>query len=242
MQTDRDAEIVAWIGRLGAAGAEHVMLRFEIGRRVAYSRLNSLTRDGLLEHHAVLHGRPGMYTATSSGLRWQGLGRLHVCTVRPGGFEHAWQVAGVAVELRRAMADWDLLSERDVRSIESDHDELLASAHVGSVGERPVLHRPDLALISPEGRVVPIEIELSAKSVSRLAAICRGWTRARHAHTVYYLATPGPGRAVQRAIDATGATHRIRVLAMNDIPLLVAEQSKDQPALTRAHHPTEAYR
>ncbi len=28
MHTERDAEIVAWVGRLGAAGAEHVMERF----------------------------------------------------------------------------------------------------------------------------------------------------------------------------------------------------------------------
>ena len=27
MQTEKDAEIVGWIGRVGAAGAEHVMRR-----------------------------------------------------------------------------------------------------------------------------------------------------------------------------------------------------------------------
>ena len=31
MQTRRDAEIVDWVGRLGAAGAEHVMGRFDMG-------------------------------------------------------------------------------------------------------------------------------------------------------------------------------------------------------------------
>jgi hypothetical protein len=30
MQTKKDAEIVGWIGRIGAAGAEHVMARFEM--------------------------------------------------------------------------------------------------------------------------------------------------------------------------------------------------------------------
>jgi hypothetical protein len=35
MQTHRDAEIVDWIGRLGAAGAEHVMSRFSLSRSVA---------------------------------------------------------------------------------------------------------------------------------------------------------------------------------------------------------------
>jgi hypothetical protein len=31
MQTEKDAEIVGWIGRVGAAGAEHVMARLETG-------------------------------------------------------------------------------------------------------------------------------------------------------------------------------------------------------------------
>lgn len=32
MQTHRDAEIVGWLGRIGAASAEHVMARFQMGR------------------------------------------------------------------------------------------------------------------------------------------------------------------------------------------------------------------
>jgi hypothetical protein len=32
MHTGRDAEIVDWIGRLGAAGAEHVIGRFAMSR------------------------------------------------------------------------------------------------------------------------------------------------------------------------------------------------------------------
>jgi hypothetical protein len=42
MQTEKDAEIVGWVGRVGAAGAEHVMERFAMGRSWAYARLASL--------------------------------------------------------------------------------------------------------------------------------------------------------------------------------------------------------
>lgn len=78
MQTDRDAKIVHWIGSFGAAGAEHVMRQFAMSRSATYQRLSSLTRDGLLEHHAVLYGRAGMYCATRTGLRWQGISHLGV--------------------------------------------------------------------------------------------------------------------------------------------------------------------
>jgi hypothetical protein len=222
MQTARDAEIVAWIGRLGAAGAEHVMGRFGMSRSMAYHRLSLLTKDRLLEHNAVLYGRSGMYTATREGLRWRGIDRLGVYRVGPGAFEHAWQVARVAVELHQAMPGWGVLSEREVRSVESDGEGLFASAQVGG-GERRGVHRPDLVLFSPDGDVVAVEVELSIKSASRLAAICRGWARARHVDGVCYLAAPGPARAVERAVSVTRVADRVRVFGLDDVGSLAAE-------------------
>jgi hypothetical protein len=224
MQTERDSEIVSWIGGLGAAGAQHIMSEFGMSRSIAYQRLNSLTRDGLLEHHKVLYGRPGMYTATLAGLRWKGIGHLGVFSVRPGSFEHAWQVAQTATDLGRAMPDWDLISERQLRSAENEYGTLVASIQVGKATANAKLHRPDLVLTPKRSLPVPIEVELSTKSASRLAAICRGWARARHINTVYYLAAPGPGRAVARAVRSTNAGERIRILDLDDIPTLANEQ------------------
>ncbi len=224
MQTERDSQIVSWVGGLGAAGAEHVMSEFGMSRSIAYQRLNSLTRDGLLEHHTVLYGRPGMYTATLAGLRWKGIGHLGTFSVRPGSFEHAWQVAQTAVGLGRAMPDWDVMSERQLRSAESEFGKLVASIQVGKATTGAKLHRPDLVLTCKRGLVIPIEVELSTKAASRLAAICRGWARARHINSVYYLAAPGPARAVARAIHATNTGERIRILDLDDIPTLANEQ------------------
>jgi len=86
VQTERDAEIVDWVGRLGAAGAEHAMARFGMGRSWAYARLNRLVEDGLLEQRQLLHRQPGLYVATSEGLRWCGLQRLGVHRLSVGGF------------------------------------------------------------------------------------------------------------------------------------------------------------
>lgn len=231
MQTDRDAQIVYWIGSLGAAGAEHVMRQFQMSRSVTYQRLHSLARDGLLEHHAVLYGRPGMYCATIAGLRWQGLGHLGACRVRPGAFEHAWQVAQAAVELHDGLSGWEVISERMIRSIEAYTGEPLASAQIDHTGERSTLHRPDLALISSDAEILAsIEIELSIKSAARLTTICRGWARARHVNSVYYLAAAGPGRAVKRAAKAAHATDHISVLDLDQVHLLAAELCQRQEA------------
>jgi hypothetical protein len=222
MQTCRDAQIVAWLGGIGAAGAVHVRERFGMGRTMAYRRLSSLTAAGLVEHRAVLCGWPCVYSATARGLRWQDLERLSVFVVRPGGFEHAWQVASVAVALHRQLPGWRVLSEREVKAFEVGEGRLLGSARVGSIGSTPMLHRPDLAVISPSGRVVAVEVELSVKAPPRLVRICRGWARARHLSHVYYLAAPAAGRAVRRAVESVKAQDRVSVLSVEDVASLAA--------------------
>jgi hypothetical protein len=235
MQTEKDAEIVGWIGRIGAAGAEHVMARFTMGQSWAYARLGRLVWDGLLEQKSLLYRKPGLYIATAHGLRSGGLERLGLYRVSSGGFEHAQEVASAAVALHRGFRGWELLSERELRVAEGDRAELVASARLGELpGGRPALHRPDLALISPEGRALAVEIELSIKAPRRLAAICRGWARARHVGHVYYLAESAPARAVSRAIAETRAEDRITVLPLADTTSLIEaerEEASDAPVL-----------
>lgn len=222
MQTEKDAEIVGWVGRVGAAGAEHVMARFGMGRSWAYARLSRLVADGLLEQKTLLYRKPGLYVASAEGLRWCGLQRLGLYRVGAGGFQHAQEVATAAVALDAGLPGWEIVSEREIRAAESDTGELLASVRVGELpGGRPALHRPDLAIISSEGRALAVEVELSVKAPRRLAGICRGYARARHVDRVYYLAAPAPARAVNRAVAETRAQDRIVVLALGDVESLV---------------------
>jgi hypothetical protein len=222
MQTEKDAEIVGWVGRVGAAGAEDVMARFGMGRSWAYARLGRLVVEGLLEQRTLLYRQPGLYVASAEGLRWCGLERLGVYRVGPGGFQHAQQVATTAVAVHAGLPGWEVLSEREIRAVESEQGELVASVRVGELpGGRPALHRPDLALVSPGGRVVAVEVELSVKAPRRLAAICRGYARARHVERVYYLAASAAGRAVGRAVMETRAGDRVVVLALGDTSVLV---------------------
>jgi hypothetical protein len=228
MHTEMDAEIVDWIGRVGAAGAEHVMGRFEMSRSCAYEHLSRLVWDGLLEQKVLLYRKPGLYVATVEGLRRGGLERLVTYRVSSGGFEHAQEVASAAVALHAGLPGWELLSERELRVEEGDRAELVASARLGELpGGRPALHRPDLALISPEGRTLAVEIELSIKAPRRLGAICRGWARARHVSHIYYLAESGPARAVNRAIAETRAEDRITVLPLRDAASLIDAEREE---------------
>ena len=215
MQATLDSEIVSWIGKLGAAGANHVVAHFALGRSSAYQRLATLVRRRLLVQHLLLYGRPALYVATRRALRWRGLDGLGPCRISAGRFEHAWQIADAAVALTTGLPDWMLLSDREILWHERQRHELLASARVGSRGGGSMaLHRPDLALISPQGRVVTIEIELTVKKPSSLVAICGGWARARHVDAVYYLASSPAARAVSRAAQKTRAEDRLKILPL----------------------------
>lgn len=222
--TDRDSQIVSWLGRIGAAGAQHVSERFSMCRSLGYIRLAELTADGLLEHRRVLHGRPGVYTTTRRGLRWQGLSHLPVFQASPGGFEHAWQMASTAVALYRELPDWELLAERELRRLHDKDRQVVAWARVGAVGAQPAYHRPDFALISPSKRLVIVEVELTPKDPRRLVRICRGWTRARHVEHVYYLATKSAAAAVTRAVEAVRGGEEITVLELGDVSRLAERE------------------
>jgi hypothetical protein len=218
MQTERDGEIVRWLGQIGAASAENVMARFGMGRSWAYGRLSRLVGDGLLEGKTLLHRQPGLYIATAEGLRWTRQERLGVYRVSAGGFAHAAELANVAVQFFLALPEWDQMSERELRVAERDEGKLIASVKLGELpGGRRALHRPDLALIGGGGHVLAIEVELSVKAPRRLQAICRAYARARHLAHVYYLATPPVQRAVSRAVAGLRAEDRITILALDDV-------------------------
>jgi hypothetical protein len=234
MQTEKDAGIVGWIGRLGAADAEHVMDRFAMGRSWTYARLSRLVKDGLLEQRTLLYRQPGLYLATADGLRWRGLQRARCLQGQPQRVSARPGVATAAVALHRVLpAGWEVLSEREICVQESDQGELIASARLGELpGGRPALHRPDLALITPGGSAVAVEVELSVKAPRRLAAICRAWARARHISGVCYLAPPAVARAVERAVAETRSEDRIVVPAVaGSIPVAHPRRPVDRRVL-----------
>lgn len=216
MQTERDAAIIDWVGRIGAAGAEHVMYRFGMGRTAVYTRFRRQIELGAIEEHRVLYHQPGLYVATSDGLRGRGLSRLGVYKVSPGGFVHAREVAAAAASLHFALPGLRVLAERELRLDESDEGRLLGSVKMGELaGGVPALHRPDLVFAAAD-RTLAVEVELSVKAPKRLQRICISYARARHVDHVYYLAAPAAARAVTRAVAETRSQDRITVLALAD--------------------------
>ena len=229
MRTVTDAEIVGWIGRLGAVGVEHVATGFEMERGVARERLVCLQKAGVLGSAERRDDRRSLYWASTAGLSECGLDRLGSWPYVLQGFDHAWQTAQVAVELMRGLPEWGVLSAREIAAIEADSGEPFASVRIGEAGHR-MAHLPALVLCSPLARVVPVEVEPRLGTASSLLSVCRGWARARHVSRVYWLAQVGPGLAVHRAVRDARASDRVTVLELDDVSLLVASECAREDA------------
>lgn len=207
----RDWEIVRWIGRMGAVTLDQVRVRFLLGRTAAYRRVAVCANAGLLDRVETLRGQPSLIRATKAGLQFTGLD-LRTAQVRPEHVGH-WIACGeIALDLEQEFDRAAVLSEREIRSVEAELTQPVASA---VVGERPdgleIRHRPDLAVRDSNGTVA-IEVELTPKAPRRLEAIVRGWRRARWVSATRYYASPGATFAgVARAVEATHAEKRIEV-------------------------------
>lgn len=210
----RDWEIVLWVARIGAVTVGQLRARFKLGRTVAYRRIAACMAAGLLERIETLRGQPALIRSTRRGLRFTGLG-LRTAEIRPDLVGHWIACGDVALVLEAEFGQGAILSEREIRALETDERRAVASA---VLGERPdgseILHRADLAVCA-EGEVVAIEVELTPKAPQRLEAIVRAWRRSRTVAGVRYYAWPGAvAIGVERAIARTHADARIEVRAL----------------------------
>jgi hypothetical protein len=212
--------VVEWIGRLGAAAAADVMVRFRMGRTATYRRLAALVDAGLLATERLLYGQPALYVATREGLAWARLERLDPCRVGVGSARHFALCARLAVALERTEPGYRVWSEREVRAAELEAGESVASAELGRLPDgRPRLRRADLVL-TPYGqngrRPVAVEVELAVKWARRLEAICRAWARCRLVDHVRYYASPAAARAVTRAVERVEAHDVIEIYSLDE--------------------------
>lgn len=205
-RTNRDREIVRYVGRHGVVAISHVMAALRMGRTAAYRRVAVLIEAGYLSRLSLLHAEPSLICATRAGLRYAGLG-LSPAALSPGSVGHWLCCASTAQLLAEEFGAERILTERELAMWERIEAKPIASARLG---ERR-LHRPDLAVLGEAGTLA-IEVELSAKAPRRLEAIMRGWRRASWVAGVrYYCAAGAARRAVERAILKTHSGERVSI-------------------------------
>lgn len=198
--SQRDLEVLEFIGRLGLVPRDAVAHWAATSRTVTYERERRLLAADLIV-------RSGFGTdlrllaPTSLGLRACGRSDLRPPRHSPATLRHEALTARLAARIERGGER--LLSEREILARERAEGDQLLSASLG----RGRVHRADLIRLDASGTPAEaIEVELTNKGAVRLDALLRAWHWAvaeRRLQRVVYHCSPQTKRFVEQAIERT---------------------------------------
>jgi len=212
--------LLRWTAGMGAVTAESLALRRRASVASAQAMLTAAARAKQLVRHRPLADRPALYTITRLGLRAAALDGVEPCRVSATSAQHMIACAHVAAALELRYPGQLVIGERELGKREREAGAPLASVVLRRVGEYgPLMHRPDLVLLSRSGSRPPVavEVELTIKAPRRLAEICRAWARSGHVDGVLYFAPPAVERALERAIDVAQADEYVVVVPLDSL-------------------------
>jgi hypothetical protein len=194
-----------------------------IGPGWAGKRVRGLVEAGLLTSQRHLHDHPAAHQITRLGLRAVGSGLPATAKVNLSLYHHDLGLGWLMVLAHRARFGRvsQVIGEREMRSrdgrIDPD-DDPVGTRRLGILlpgeGPRggPRVHYPDLLLVTPGGRRVAIELELSTKSPTRRERILKAYLLAPRVDAVLYLVpTRAAGRAIARSAARVGASDLVHV-------------------------------
>lgn len=215
--TARDLELLAFVAEHRIVTAEHARRLLGSSTSVAYARLRALTKAGLLTGEKVLHGHPGCYLATQNGLRTAGTG-YRAQRTDLSSFHHDLGVAWLwlAAHAGTFGSAREVISERSMRSHDASADRTgeTQGVRLGGVGPggRERLHYPDLMLVSPAGKRIAFELELTSKGLARREKILTGYAVDRRIDAVVYLVqNHAVGRRIQASARRLGIANLVHV-------------------------------
>jgi hypothetical protein len=208
--TDRDRELLELLAEHRLILGAHVQALLGISASAAAARLRALTRAGFVTRHRPFHGEPPCYQIRPRGLAAidsaRSAPRIDLrCYTHDAGAAWLWLAArdGRFGPLR------DVLGERRLRSLDASPDRSGAplGVRLGGLGARgrERLHYPDLLLITPEGRRIGLELELSSKGRVRREKILAGYAAdARFDAVLYLVSDRRIGRSIQQSARRLG--------------------------------------
>jgi hypothetical protein len=219
----------------------HAQALLRVSPSAAGTRLRALASGGYLVSHRVFAGQPPGYQITRKGLDVIGspLPRPQLdlrAQAHDAGVAWLWLAArsGTFGPLSA------VVSERTMRSLDGrrvDHSTTLAGplgVRLGGTGPggRERLHYPDLLLITPDGRRIAVELELSAKGTARREKILAGYgSDARIDAVLYLVDRPALATALRSSARRLGIPHHVHVQWVRQPG---SEQARPEPALQRS--------
>ena len=207
-----------WLARVGPAplGAWGVAMGW--GQAAVYSHARRLRVEGWLERCSRTRGEGSLIYASRTGIRCAGVAAAAVeKRPAPVTWPHceacAWTAAWLTARGRGLVGPREMLVRADWRGEPCWHER-------GELRRRG--HRPDLGGRLPDGQLLPIEVELTAKSSARLKAVLAlhaEWIAAGKSAAVIYvcgddeIAERVLADGVQAGLSVDRGTIRIELVA-----------------------------
>jgi hypothetical protein len=217
MESDSDRRLLAFMAEHRFVAIDQVQALLEIPREAAWAAVARLEASGRVRHERPFGGRTAFLLISASGLRSIG-SPLRAPALRLSTVEHdvglAWLwLAAKGGALGRLES---VISERTMRSRDATAPPGTRpfGVRLGGVGPggRERLHYPDLLLITPDGKRVAVELELSAKGRARRERILAGYAADVRVDTVLYLAgNRALARSIERSARSMGIGHLVGV-------------------------------
>jgi hypothetical protein len=174
-----------WLARVGPSPLDPWRFAMGWSEVAARNHARRLEKMGWLERVPMVRGEGSLFFATRTGVRVLGLPLIACTTPAPTWWSHhiacAWTAAWLKVRGRDFLGPRELISSTDWAHPLHWQDRS---------GVKRSGHRPDLVAFAVSGNPVAIEVELAAKSRSRLAAILRvhrTWSYSNNSRGVVYI-------------------------------------------------------
>jgi hypothetical protein len=234
--TEPDLQALAFIAEHRLVLPGHVAVLLDTSLEAATARLRRLAKARFLRKERVFGQQPD-YQVTRRGLAAIG-STLPTPRRDLRVYQHdigvAWlwlaARAGTFGPLEAMVGERRLRSHDGAREPESEP----LGVRIGGTGPhgRERLHYPDLLLRTADGRRVALELELTAKSRTRLETILGGYgADPRIAGVVYLVQSQTVARSVERAARKVGVADLVH---LQRVRLKVAQPAARPPALERA--------
>ena len=196
-QAQRDADVLAWVGRFRFVTPQAIGERFGVSWQQANARVRRLERLGLLGCQREHVSQPRAVFLTGKGHELLGWPRRRAPRAQVQR-EHEAAIVLLVCELERQEPEARVLTERECRRLEAENPSRRYSVDVHEAGRGPVRRWPDVAVETDAGRCA-YEIEFAPKGTARLKRIVEAYeTRAEYDRVVFMVKSAPLGRRIQK--------------------------------------------
>lgn len=199
----RDKEICAFLQRWRYANVQQLAKKFDTSASAMYRRLDKLSQASIIKHEQVLAGKPGVYRCLPKGRMLADNNLPPVERISLHYFRHTIAAVDVALVLEKESPR--LLSEQELRSDKG--------LNVFTNKREKKEHCPDMVAYMPDGKLVAVEVELTAKNKERIEDIFRWYFQHSEYHEVRYY-VPGEAMA-QRILNYGGNREYVKIYMLD---------------------------